>query len=79
MGILPKDIELLPPYDDRIFKVLLTAPEAKPTLMYLASAIIQRPVVNVLVRNNELPISDTEEKAERFDVNCMIDDDTQAS
>jgi predicted transposase/invertase (TIGR01784 family) len=31
-----------------------------------------------LVRNTELPVTDTEEKAERFDVNCMIDDDTQA-
>jgi len=77
MGILPKDLEILPPYDDRIFKVLLTAPEAKPTLLYFSSAIIEHPVVNVLVRNNELAVSDTEEKAERFDVNCLIDDDTQ--
>jgi len=78
MGLLPKDLEILPPYDDRIFKVLLTAPEAKPTLLYFSSAIIERPVVNVLVRNNELAVSDTEEKAERFDVNCLIDDDSQA-
>jgi predicted transposase/invertase (TIGR01784 family) len=78
MGILPKDIELLPPYDDRIFKVLLTAPEAKPTLLYIASAIVNRPVVDVLIRNNEMPISDMDEKAERFDVNCKIDDDFQA-
>jgi predicted transposase/invertase (TIGR01784 family) len=77
IGILPKDIELLPPCDDRIFKVLLTAPEAKLTLLYLASAIVDRPVINVLIRNNELPISDTDEKAERFDVNCKIDDDSQ--
>jgi predicted transposase/invertase (TIGR01784 family) len=78
MGILPKDIEILPPYDDRIFKTMLTAPKAKPTLLYVASAIINRPVVNVLIRNNELAVSGTEEKAERFDVNCMIEDDTQA-
>ena len=75
MGLLPMDIEILSAYDDRIFKALLTAPEAKPTLMYFASAIVQRPVANVVVRNNELPISDTEEKAERYDVNCLIDDD----
>ena len=78
MGILPKDIELLPPYDDRIFKVLMTSPKAEPTLLYLASAIINRPVIKVLVRNNELPISDIDEKSERFDVNCEIDHDTQA-
>ena len=78
MGILPKDIEILPPYDDRVFKQLLTAPEAKPMLLYVSSAIVKRPVINVLVRNNELPVSDMEEKTERFDVNCMIDDDSQA-
>ena len=75
MGFLPMDVEILSAYDDRIFRALLTAPEAKPTLLYFASAIIQRPVANVLVRNNELPISDTEEKLERYDVNCLIDDD----
>ena len=78
MGLLPKDIELLPPYDDRIFKALLIAPEAKPTLLLVASAIVKRPVVEVLVRNNELAVSDTEEKAEQLDVNCKVDDDSQA-
>ena len=78
MGILPFDIEILPPYDDHIFKALMTAPEAKPALMFVSSAIINRPVVNVLVRNNELPVTDTKEKAESFDVNCKIDDDSQA-
>ena len=78
MGLFPKDIELLPPYDDRVFKAFLTLPGSEPALKFLASAIINRTVVNVLVRNAELPVTDTEEKAERFDVNCMIDDDTQA-
>ena len=78
MGLLPKDIELLPPYDDRVFKLLMTSPEATPALLLVSSAIVNRPVVKVLVRNTELPVKDTEEKAERFDVNCMIDDDTQA-
>jgi hypothetical protein len=59
MGLLPKDIEILPPYDDRIFKKIMTAPEAKPTLLLVASEIIKRPVVSVLLRNNELPVSDT--------------------
>ena len=78
MGLLPKDIELLPPYDDRIFKAFLTLPGSEPALRFLASAIINRPVVNVLVRNTELPVTDTEEKAERFDLNCKIEDDSQA-
>ena len=78
MGLLPKDIELLPPYDDRIFKAFLTLPGSEPALKFVASAIVNRPVVNVLARKAELPVTDTEEKAERFDLNCKIDDDTQA-
>jgi len=45
--------------------------------MDLIAAIIKRPVVDVVVRNNELPLGDTDEKAERLDVNCRIDDGTQ--
>jgi len=78
MGLLPKDVELLPPCDDRVFKAMLTAPEAKPTLLLVASAIVNRPVVDVLIRNNELALSDTEEKAEQFDINCKVDDNSQA-
>ena len=78
MGLLPTDIEILPPSDDRIFKALLSAPEAKPTLLLVASAIVKRPVVDVLIRNNELAVSDMEEKAEQFDINCKVDDDSQA-
>ena len=77
MGLLPMDLDILPPSDDRVFKLILTSPEAKPGLMDLISAIINRPVVGVEVRNNELPPGDTEEKAERFDVNCRIDDGSQ--
>lgn len=78
MGLLPMDMELLPPSDDRVFKILMTSPDATPALLYVSSAIINRPVVNVLVRNNELAVESLDEKAERFDVNCKIDDDTQA-
>jgi len=77
VGLLPKDLDILPPSDDRVFKLILTSPEGKPALMDLISAIIRRPVVDVVVRNNELPAGDTEEKAERLDVNCRIDDGTQ--
>ena len=78
MGLLPNDIELLSPYDDRIFKAFLTLPGSEPALKFVASAIINRPVVRVQVRNAELPVTDTEEKAERFDINCEINDDSQA-
>ena len=77
MGLLPHDIDILPPSDDRLFKLMLTSPEGKPVLIDVISSTIMRPVVNALVRNNELPLDDTEEKAERFDVNCEIDDGSQ--
>jgi len=77
MGLLPLDIEILPPYDDRVFKLILTAPEAKPALMDLVPAVIKRPVTDIWVRNNELPSGDTEEKAERLDLNCVTDDGSQ--
>jgi len=77
MGLLPMDLDILPPSDDRVFKLILTSPDAKPVLMDLISSIIRRPVVEVEVRNNEIPPGDTEEKAERFDVNCRIDDGSQ--
>jgi predicted transposase/invertase (TIGR01784 family) len=77
MGLLPMDIEILPPSDDRIFKLILTSPEGKPALIDLISSTIMRPVVDVVVRNNELPSGDTDEKAERLDVNCKIEDGTQ--
>ena len=77
MGLLPMDFDILPPSDDRVFKLILTSPDAKPVLIDLISAILGRPVHDVLVRNNELPAEDTEAKAERFDVNCVMDDGTQ--
>lgn len=77
MGFLPKGADILPPSDDRVFKLILTSPDAKPALMDLISAVIGRNVVNVEVRNNEIPPADTNEKAERLDVNCRLDDNTQ--
>jgi predicted transposase/invertase (TIGR01784 family) len=77
MSLLPMETDILPPSDDRIFKLILTSPNAKPALMDLISAIIKRPVVDVVVRNNELPAGDVDKKAERLDVNCKIDDGTQ--
>ena len=77
MYLLPMDLDILPPSDDRVFKLILTSPNAKPLLMDLISVLIKRPVVDVEIRNIELPAEDTQKKAERLDVNCRIDDGSQ--
>lgn len=79
MGLLPMGADILPPSDDRVFKLILTSPEAKQGLMNLISSIIGRTVVDVALHPNELAPEDTEEKAERFDVNCKIDDGSQVN
>jgi len=71
--LFPADADILPPSDDRIFKVLLTHPNAKQVLIDVISTVIERKVVDVQIRNNELPAMDVNEKNERFDVNCTID------
>ena len=76
-NFLPADADILPPSDDRIFKTLLTHPDAKQVLIDVVSTIIERPVVDVQVRNIELPVMDVEEKSERFDVNCTTDNGDQ--
>ena len=75
MGLIPKDAVVLPPYDDRLFKVIMTKPEAESVLKFVSSGIIERHVENVKVRGTEPPISNVKEKAQRFDVNCLIIDD----
>jgi len=75
--LLPRDADILPPSYDDIFKTLLTHPDAKPALIDIVSATIDRIVKDAVVRNNELPALDTEEKAERLDVNCVVDNDDQ--
>lgn len=79
MGLLPMEADILPPCDDRVFKLILTSPEAKPVLMDLISSIIGRTVVDVALLPNELAKGDMEEKAERLDVNCKIDDGSQVN
>ena len=73
MADLQIEPEILPPSDDRIFKVLLTHPNAKRILIDIVSAVIERKVVDVQIRGNELPAMDINEKAERFDVNCTVE------
>jgi len=78
MAIFPSDADILSPIDDHIFKTLLTHPHAKPVLIDVLSATMDRNVTDATVRNNELPVSDDNEKGERFDVNCIIDGHDQA-
>ena len=78
MIILPPDMDILSPVDDHIFKTLLTHPEAKPILIDVLSSSMNRNVTDAVVRNNELPITDENEKGERLDVNCIIDNKDQA-
>ncbi|GBU20493.1 hypothetical protein R80B4_00371 [Fibrobacteres bacterium R8-0-B4] len=73
MTMIPPDADILPPSDDHVFKTLLTHPDAEPVLKSVISAAIERNVTKVLVRNNELQITDVEEKAQRLDVNCTVD------
>ena len=71
--LLPMNGDILPPSDDYIFKTLLTHPDTRPALIDLLSAIIGREVKEVQIRNNELPVTDADEKAERLDVNCVVE------
>lgn len=78
MGLLPMDADILPPSDDRIFKLILTKEAAVPALQDLVSTIIGRQVANVVVRNSEMLSQDTDEKEERLDINCrVVEDGTQ--
>ena len=54
MGLLPMEADILPPSDDRVFKLILTSPEAKQALMNLISCVIGRTVVDVVLLPNEL-------------------------
>ena len=75
--MFPADADILPPSDDRIFKALLTHPDAKQVLVDIVSTVVERKVVDARIRNIELPVIDTYEKSERFDVNCTIDNGDQ--
>ncbi|MCL2126487.1 MAG: Rpn family recombination-promoting nuclease/putative transposase [Oscillospiraceae bacterium] len=60
-----------------MFKTLMTHPDAEPILRDVVESYLRFPVVKVEVKNVELPVSDINEKRERFDVNCTINDGTQ--
>jgi len=74
MAIIPPDADILPPSDDHIFKTLLTHPSAECVVVDVVSAATNHNIVKAQVLNNELPITDTNEKNERLDVNCTVID-----
>ena len=63
----------LPPYDDGVFKALMTHPDAKNALRSVISSFTNIDVQQVDVLGSETPINDKDEKQERFDVNCVVD------
>jgi len=75
--LFAENADILSPSDDRIFKVLLTHPDAKRVLMDIISTVIEQKVQDVQIRGIELPVSDIEEKEQRFDVNCTIENGDQ--
>jgi len=75
--IIANDTDILPPNDDRIFKRIVTHPDGKQVLMDIISTVINHKVTDVQIRGNELPVSDIEEKEQRFDVNCTIENGDQ--
>jgi len=79
MSILPFGEEILPLAEDFVLKAVLTHPDAKPALIDLISAVIGRNVKDVQLLNNELHSVDADEKKQRLDVNCIIDDGSQVN
>jgi predicted transposase/invertase (TIGR01784 family) len=63
--------KILPASDDGVFKVLMTHPDANAILRSVISSTIDIPVDSVSLRNNELAATDTQEKDQVFDVNCV--------
>jgi len=76
MAIIPPDVDILPPSDDHIFKTLLTHPNAECVVVDVVSAATNHNIMSAQVLNNELPITDTNEKNERLDVNCTVIDNS---
>jgi hypothetical protein len=77
-----KDIfvpDILPPYDDMVFKSIMTRPDAELARVDLLTALLGRAVRSAAVRNTELPGRDMDAKRERFDINCSFDDGDQAA
>ena len=71
--------KILPPYDDMVFKSIMTRPDAEPARVDLLSVLLGRTIKSATVRNTELPGRDIDVKQERFDMNCSFDNGDQAA
>ena len=70
----PSPTALLNPCVDPVFKRLFTdsSPEGKRALQCFLEAILQKPVSNIVIRQEELPIESIFDKKSKFDLNCQI-------
>ena len=74
MGLLPMDLELLPPSDGRIFKLLMTPPGAKPGLIDLISGVAGLSVTDLDPLANGPSDEDADQETERLQFSCRLDD-----
>ena len=63
---------ILPPYENGVFKAILTLPEAKTALEDVVETMIDVPVKGVVLRNNAAPSRDISAKQEQYDINCVV-------
>ena len=70
----PSPTALLNPCVDPVFKRLFTdsSPEGKRALQCFLEAILQKPVSNIVIQQEELPIESIFDKKSKFDLNCQI-------
>ena len=72
--ILPDGLpRILPPSENGIFQAVLTLPESEPALLGIVSALLDREVKKVTLRNNDAPSRDKDAKREEYDVNCVVE------
>jgi predicted transposase/invertase (TIGR01784 family) len=77
--------EILPAYDDGIFKAIFTRHESEPALIDIIETFTGLSVKEITVKNSERTIQNADDKRIRFDINCitkdgkMIDIEMQAS
>lgn len=71
----PSPKALLNPCSDRIFKKLFTddSEESRQALQSFLETIIGKPISNIVLQPNEVPIENSQDKNSRFDLNCKID------
>jgi predicted transposase/invertase (TIGR01784 family) len=64
---------ILPAYENGVFQAVLTLPEAYNALIDMVAAFLNRRIVRLTLRNNNMPSRDVYAKSEEFDINCVVD------